>query len=69
MEEEVLNQVPAVQADVIAYKYGLRGDGPLRRKDIAARMGFRSPSLVSYHLEKAMKSFANVLSYRHKILA
>lgn len=64
--EDVLNRLPSVQGEVIAYKYGLRGDGPLMRKEIAERLGFKSASLVQYHHTKAMKSFANVLQYMHK---
>lgn len=65
--EDVLNRIPLLHADVLAYRYGLRGEVPLARKDIAARLGFKSVSLVPYHHGKAMKSFSNMLSYMHKL--
>lgn len=65
--EDVLNRIPMLHADVIAYRYGLRGEAPLMSKDIAARLGFKSVSLVPYHHSKAMKSFSNMLAYMHKV--
>lgn len=64
--DDVLNRIPLLHADVLACRYGLRGQERLNYKATAEHLGFQHTSLVNYHQQKAVKSFLNMMSYMHK---